>query len=295
VFDEADFVATTMGNPDEISLDPEPQPPRQGQAQRLSHQIQPNLPASALANAKVSTEIVTPSKPESSWTGPDLSRPQQLMAQQLSVTGNDTTTQKTPTAYPRPQHVQQQNNMAPPQPQSRNSQEANANGQSGSNVPPAAGFYSAKAVDILRENPNAAPKFDPHAESPSIRKTAGFDHTKSIPVSRPMLTGASPATNNTRDFINPTADVNRRIGAPGGSVIGSPMGRGPSTSSYRPLTRPAGVGNNGATPNPTLKRPPLNDVTNATGADTPTSVVGPNDPKRPRVMNGGERPTPTLP
>lgn len=188
----------------------------------------------------------------------------------------------------------------------------------GNNQPadPPSVFYSARAVDMLRENPQAAaltaPQFDPHSESPSIRKTAGVDHNKSVPITKPMIAGASPAANNTRDFINPSAEMHRRIGAPGGGGggFGSPMGRGQSTSSFRPLTRPSidprnvGAGNNNnnnaAVPNnrgpPGLqnangKRPPLGDVTNAppgpggTGATMPTS--GPGDPKRPRMSNEG--------
>lgn len=149
---------------------------------------------------------------------------------------------------------------------------------------------------MMRENPrNAAanaPVFDPHAESPSIRKTAGVDHTKSLPVSRPMLSsGASPAPNQSRDFINPSADMHRKIGVPGGA--GSPMNRGPSTSSYRPLTRPnvdskatanSPAANRGGfgPPNMNGKRPPLNDVTNASmpGGNGSTPIPNPNDPKK---------------
>jgi DNA repair and recombination protein RAD52 len=162
---------------------------------------------------------------------------------------------------------------------------------------PEAGFYSARAVDILRGNPQAppsiAPKFDPHAESPSIRKTAGIDHSKSIPVSRPMLSAAPPSANSTRDFINPSADMYRRVGAPGGNGIASPAGR-PQGSSYRPLTRPnidpRNAGNipgsnreNPALQHAGLKRPPLNDVTNASLPSGTASASGPSDLKRPKV------------
>lgn len=180
---------------------------------------------------------------------------------------------------------------------------------------PSAGFFSARAVDILRDNPStpaAAPQFDPHAQSPSIRKTAGVDHSKSVPVSKPMVTGAPPATNNTRDFVNPSADTQRKIGAPGGGGFGSPMNRGSTTSSYRPLTRPnvdsrtgpnaaaataaanraSGVGPQNMNANG--KRPPLNDVTNATvtsngnGDPVPSAV----DLKRPRLNAGESNPRP---
>lgn len=213
---------------------------------------------------------------------------------------------------------------------------------------PAVGFYSARAVDILRDNPRAspmAPKFDPHAESPSIRKTAGIDHMKSVPVSRKMLFGtaqspvvpgiggggggAAAATAGPggvssatgRNFINPSSDIHRRLGAPGGNNTNgpvSPANKGFTTSSFRPLTRPvvdnrnpANAPNialvnptattttttNNSTNNPdttrtsasathdlSLKRAPLNDVTNAS---VPGSVPGGGDIKRPRLSNDG--------
>ena len=178
------------------------------------------------------------------------------------------------------------------------------------NVPPGSqsvGFFSARVADTLRDNPNAAPlpgsQFDPHAESPSIRKTAGVDHTKSVPITRPMLGSASPAAGHSRDFVNPAADLQRKVGVPSGPPggMGSPLSRGPSTSSYRPLTRPnidpknapspAAISRGTSVPpqnNQNGKRPPLSDVTNAAtspGANPAPPAVGPTDPKRPRVSD----------
>jgi DNA repair and recombination protein RAD52 len=171
---------------------------------------------------------------------------------------------------------------------------------------PSAGFFSARAVDLLRDNPNSipsgAPQFDPHAESPSIRKTAGVDHTKSIPISRPMLGTASPApapAPNLREHVNPTPDLQRRVGAHGARMGSpSPISRGPSVSSYRPLTRPNPdqrsisnpvASNRGGVPpaqNLNGKRPPLVDVNmNDPSGAAGVPVSGPNDPKRPRVSD----------
>lgn len=245
--------------------------------------------------------------------------------------------QRQPTPGPRPQQPER-NSAAAPQAYSRSSQEVSSNAHGGSGIKseasagsadskpqqannnnqgqssgsdsesrvqpdPAAGFFSARAVDILRENPQAppsmAPKFDPHAESPSIRKTAGIDHSKSVPISKPMLAGISPSQNSTRDFINPSQDMHRRIGAPGGSGIASPVGRPQSTSSYRPLTRPnidprnagSNTGFNRENPaqqNASLKRPPLNDVTNSSLSSGASAMSGPGDPKRPKVNAEGQ-------
>ncbi|KAJ5176315.1 DNA repair and recombination protein radC [Penicillium canariense] len=182
------------------------------------------------------------------------------------------------------------------------------------------GFFSARAADLLRDNPNAAPipgsQFDPHAESPSIRKTAGIDHTKTVAVVR-TGNGVSPAPDKARprDYVSPAPDFQRRVGGPGGPTAGpgSPLSRGPSAGSFRPLTRP-GIDSRNA-PNPGTmnrggsvppqnmngKRPPLSDVTNANvspGTNPPEPTpAGPNDPKRPRVSDGapGQQQPPQAP
>ncbi|KAJ5238529.1 Rad52/22 double-strand break repair protein [Penicillium chermesinum] len=273
LFDEADFVVSaTGGNPDEISIDPEP--PRAQPPTPMNNPAAHRGPAAG----RFDPNVVTPSKPER-WNG------------QNGQTSNA------------PVPVKRE----PP------------SGLNQDSIPPSAsqtvGFYSARVADSLRDNPNAAPapgsQFDPHADSPSIRKTAGVDHTKSVPISRPMLAGASPAPNSSsRDFMNPATDLQRRVGAPGGPAggAGSPLSRGPSTSSYRPLTRPnvdqRSVSNptpmnGGSVPpqnNPNGKRPPLNDVTNATAEPSPPGVprsMGPNETKRPRVSDvAPEQPPP---
>ncbi|RMD40743.1 hypothetical protein DV735_g4393, partial [Chaetothyriales sp. CBS 134920] len=52
-------------------------------------------------------------------------------------------------------------------------------------------FYSARAAGKIDQDNNAihpteAPKFDPHAQSPSIRKTSGVDHSKSVRLTRSL-------------------------------------------------------------------------------------------------------------
>ena len=125
---------------------------------------------------------------------------------------------------------------------------------------PAAGFYTARAAESLQAGaappPHVAPPFNPHAESPSIRKTAGFDHSKTMPVTRkeegtgPAIPGpaAAPArasgggggpltrSHNVANVANPQADPSRRIGAPQGAGASPMANRG----MYKPpLKRPA--------------------------------------------------------
>lgn len=318
LFDEADFGVAANGNPDEITLEPEtqrkPQPPTPvTNPQNALSRPPANMPGPP---GRPNPAVVTPSKPERpSWNPAQAARqapvpPALNERQNLAAPNNPNLGQRrpTPTSAP-PQNAH--NITAAPSGQQRPAQNLahNAGGQAlvpGPNMDmpppgndsPSAAFFSARAVDMLRDNqsgPSAAPQFDPHTQSPSIRKTAGVDHTKSVPISKPMIAGTSPATNNSRDFVNPSTDMNRKIGAPGGGGFGSPMNRGQSTSSYRPLTRPNIDPRNGANPalqnrgsvgpqNMNGKRPPLNDVTNATtpGASGTAPMPGVVDLKRPR-------------
>lgn len=326
VFDEADFVANAAGNPDEVVLDLDtPQPIHRPQNRPQLPPAQERPQGYQQRVAPPNTAITTPIKPERQWNGATAT----TNAAVTNLNQNATTQRGGQAGNPR--GIIQTNNTANnissdelQRPKNtavgivKTEQPANAPNTMGNQVTmsnngpaePAIGFYSARAVDILRDNPRAspmAPKFDPHAESPSIRKTAGIDHTKSVPVSKPMLfgtpqspagPGAAASVGGGRNFINPATDVHRRIGAPGGNPggIASPVNKGFTTSSYRPLTRPA-VDNRNATNNtnnlnhpsattndPSLKRPPLNDVTNA---PLPGALSGSGDFKRPRLSSEG--------
>jgi len=165
-------------------------------------------------------------------------------------------------------------------------------------IPPV-GFYSARAATHVNSDSNAVipsniPKFDPHAESPSIRKTAGIDHNKTIPVKRgiggtpvvaspPVRDVVPPRTNPPRDFVNPSTDMHRRIGAPG---IGMQSPGTMPGSAYRPPTRrgpdpSVAGGGGGAQNNGIVKRPPLGDISNAHQSNT--SAANESDAKRQRI------------
>ena len=119
-------------------------------------------------------------------------------------------------------------------------------------------FFSAKAA-LADANPSAGtqnqPKqlFNPKAESPSIRKTPGIDHSSSKPVARngqhvpPANSQATSApSGNAGGFtplrqgisssqargtaLDPSLDQARRIGAPG---VGSPLA---NRGKYKPPT-----------------------------------------------------------
>lgn len=157
------------------------------------------------------------------------------------------------------------------------------------NVP--VGFVSGKAASALTEasggDPSALRPFDIHHESPSIRRTQGVDPRKSAPVRRSDIGAAPPAVLSQSapgapsgpigrpNFINPGADPNRRIGAPGS--MQSPMA---NRNAYKPpsmLKRPAPTDN-------AAGRPPLTDVSNM-----PQSAEGGNDPKKLKVEPNGQQ------
>ena len=328
LFDEADFGVAEAGNPDEIVIGPDAQQPptplNGPNANRAPHGNNFH------SNGRPNPAMVTPSKPGRPMNPgpaarqippPALNSRQNPPAPGIGQHANQTRVgpvhqQSVEQARVEPPGQQTSNpqfnkpttTTAGPPPVKRefglNNPDLKAQDMLPPGSSPSAGFFSARTADLLRENPHnpSATAFDPHAESPSIRKTAGVDHTKSLPVSKPMLSGASPGPSATRDFINPSQDMTRKIGAPGGSGIGSPMNRPPTTSSFRPLTRPnigpQTAANAPAPPaaapptanrpgfvppqNQNGKRPPLNDVTNAitSNGSGSASTVGVNDPKR---------------
>lgn len=165
------------------------------------------------------------------------------------------------------------------------------------------GFYSAKAAPNIDANNNfiiadaaAAPKFNPHAESPSIRKTSGVDHTKSVPLKRDL----KPDTNNATNVINPQLEPSRRVGAPSPGAQQPSVVRGPTTSAYRPPTRrgpdaaplPWNQTDQGTadTGQQVAKRTPLGDLSNVQHNVTAITLDG-ADAKRQRIQDSGQNGT----
>ena len=103
------------------------------------------------------------------------------------------------------------------------------------------------ADERLATLPNHLPAFNPHAESPSIRKTPGVDHKSSKPLTRELkhVSGApqavAAAISGTRNnIVNPQLDTTRRIGAPYSSSPMANRGMYKPPSMKRPLD--SGVG-----------------------------------------------------
>ena len=127
-------------------------------------------------------------------------------------------------------------------------------------IPQGPAFFSARAVPMVPEGqkadeipaqPNNLTVFNPHAESPSIRKTPGIDHNSSKPLTRDLKhvpgssqIAASAGLATRGNIVNPQLDATRRIGVPGSP---SPM---VNRGMYKPptLKRPSDVGNGGRVP-----------------------------------------------
>jgi DNA repair and recombination protein RAD52 len=152
-------------------------------------------------------------------------------------------------------------------------------------INPPIGFVTGRAAEALTKTDaptthlprNSA--FNPHAQSPSIRRTSGIDHNTShkvtaVDVQKAKVVGQPNAHPHAgpSNFMNPQADPARRIGVPSGA--------GQSPLANRGLYRPPGpaVG--------AVKRPALADVTNVAvgqaqvdgavdGADAKKVKVGP--------------------
>ncbi|KAL9641148.1 MAG: hypothetical protein Q9204_000246 [Flavoplaca sp. TL-2023a] len=144
-------------------------------------------------------------------------------------------------AQQRPQRAEQKDNPACPHGPSSFGTPPPAAFTSVSCSPPL-GFFTARAAETIQSAsgiPPQAPSFNPHLESPSIRKTAGVDHTKTKPVARELV-GAPPppavSSASRPNFVNPQVDKGRRVGMPGG--VASPLA---NRSSYKPpqMKRPA--------------------------------------------------------
>ncbi|KAL9011654.1 MAG: hypothetical protein Q9173_003514 [Seirophora scorigena] len=129
---------------------------------------------------------------------------------------------------------------------------------------PSIGFFTARAAETVQSFsglPLKASSFNLHLESPSIRKTAGVDHSKTKPVGRDIVNHAlqSPAAISVAagrpNFVNPQADKARRLGMPVGSA--SPLS---NRGSYKPPQMKRGADGNPLQ----SSRPALGDVTSTT-------------------------------
>ncbi|KAF6841824.1 DNA repair and recombination protein rhm52 [Colletotrichum musicola] len=272
-FDEADFAVVEGDHPDEVSLS-------SGATTNSGDRAASVVPIPAPA-PPVPQHMQTSNRPLGRSTsagnlGQPPQTPNRSHARPMGGYGN------------RPQPPNQPRGPTNPSvPSAPAASTANGNmttpGQAGGNPAEPVAFFSARAIQnipdaALQGNSADAPlmipagqqAFNPKAESPSIRKTPGIDHTSSKPLSRtgqhvPPTSTQSEGPSKSSGFMpvrpagagpapNPQFSQARRIGAPGGP--GSPLA---NRSSYRP---------------PTMKRPLQQDGQRQALADVSNNGAG---------------------
>lgn len=303
-FEVADFDGIDMEHPDEVALPAEPagpKPPSINHApERMPPRTKPDLttPSKALAMQGAISRGPRPTQ----VAGPPNIIPQPLPGQRPPSTTGPTNKPMIGTDS-RSTLEENSRSSSPSMPSQQSANQTGVQGTSAAmSAPRPAGFYSARAAGVIDANnnpiaaaPAAVPKFNPHAESPSIRKTSGINHSRSIPLKRDLI---PDSPNLATSIINPQSDPSRRVGAPGagGPVPGG--ARGPSTSAYRPPTRrgPEPIGGpptnavetgGGDRALPPARRTPLGDVSNVQHNVTAVTTDG-LDAKRQKVMDQGQ-------
>ena len=276
------------GHPDEVSLGPavssdhfrrrnslpNKQHPPAARVANPNHTQRPKSPLARNNSLCLHAAPQTPRNGEAGIQGPPPNRPPDLPVPAQQLSSSDIAQQ-----LPRPRLPQ---NAHP----STNAPQADLPLNETSSISdhePPVGFFTARAAESLQSGPGhlaEASAFNPHLESPSIRKTAGVDHTKTKPIGREAVgSAASPAVPLT-NFVNPQTDKTRRLGMPGGGA--SPL---QNRGSYKPpsIKRPA---------EPNGTRSALGDVTAASingasddGTDVKRQRVGMDVRKAP--ANGG--------
>lgn len=297
-FELEDFDAIEMAHPDEVTLSAEPE-----DAARKPVNGSERMPPPSRA------DLNTPSKPPVPIPRPAATKPasatttnivpQPLPGQRIQALSAPNA--KPPHASdPRMASVESSRSPSPHVPPEQFPQQLP--GRNGPTTGPSSrptGFYSARIAENVDEHnnvtaavPPTALKFNPHAESPSIRKTSGVDHNRSVPLKRDLKPDTAHVATN---VINPQFDQARKVGAPSpNGVIG---GQRSGTSSYRPPMRrgPESTGANMQNPGDggpeqnlqAARRMPLGDVSNMQHSVTAVTVDG-AEAKRQRVLDPGQ-------
>jgi DNA repair and recombination protein RAD52 len=271
-FDDAEFDDNDFDHPDAVVLPAEV----------------PDIPIAQHANQQMQRNLATPSRPPAGPPGMQhpSNRPHQPNQSLQRMPVNGATNPRLEESSLN-SHGQSSSPGLP-------SQHLQANAGA---PPQSVGFFSARAAEHLdgdnittaASNPNL--RFNMHSESPSIRKTAGVDHSRSSKLLREGL--QQEPLPPPQGMTHPRPDMAR----PTSFAPHSPMGR-PQTNQYRPPTRrgpesnpsaPTGMTHGGLDRgfNSGARRPPLSDVSNVQ-YNQPHSVTAKTqdgaDMKRQRVV-----------
>ncbi|KAI0018718.1 hypothetical protein F4780DRAFT_771586 [Xylariomycetidae sp. FL0641] len=268
-FDMADFGVVEDGHPDEVVL---PGSHHDSGGANSANSRRPSTTAFAGNGSDRSSKPPPPGRP--------LGQPPRPPNTPNQAPPRPSVPRPNPQQPPRPPSVASSSSRmnTPPPNVARPPNGANPPNPSNGAVPEAS-FFSARAVRVeeLPKDPSDkqddapaaavvldpnAKAFDPHMESPSIRKTPGIDHRSSKPLARNGV-HVPPAAREQQQQPNRVPNPSlRQIGAPGAG--GSPLA---NRGQYRPPTmkRPAGPAD----------RAPLAEVaTNSPAAAAAAGAVG---------------------
>ncbi|CZT20980.1 related to DNA repair and recombination protein rhm52 [Ramularia collo-cygni] len=206
-------------------------------------------------------------------------------------------------APPPARYQQQVGNGGAPQLNTTEAQRSNSSSDDSSHPPeprpqappPGApiGFVTGRRADVVNTPTGAGAAieglaFNPHAESPSIRRTQGVNPGKSAPITRDVLKAAREGQNQQQpaqqhppgatrsagaNYTNPSADMNRKIGMPQSPAGGGGFSGGRGSGAYKPPTSHG------------VKRSALGDVTNM---QLNQGMDGASDPKKAKIETGGK-------
>ena len=275
-FDEVDFAAPQGDEPDGVTIDPAVESEH---LQRRNVVPQKDIqPANHIPSESDRSRLRSPLPRNSPAAG--MFAPQIPAAIGWSVKVNNHPQNQRPPPPPFPQQPSSsasQSNEASRQQQNDHASIDHTPCLGSSNISghePPVGFFTARAAETLQNAhspPLTASPFNPHLESPSIRKTAGVDHTKTQPVNRDLISAPAVPSPQQRglNVVNPQADKARKLGMPGAA---SPL---QNRGSYKPphMKRSVDVG--------APARLALGDVTSAS-INVP-SGDGSGDVKRQRL------------
>lgn len=315
-FDDMDFInpdEVCLDDQESITAPMVMQPTNRNQGIRPAAAARQNSTSTAHNGKPVNGQMTT----QNGHGRPIPSHPQPQQRHAMPVQHQITTTgaPNAPQPYPRPQVKGQQpqsTNISsishatnPSKPQHIPPHPPNAAIPQSNNAPPKqhdppVGFFSAKAALPIADADGPppplganAPAFNPHTPG-QMRRTSGFDHSRSGKVLRQEVVattsksiGAGPsagvvpglAQDRPTNFINPQADLNRRIGMPPG-IVASPLANR-STAFKAPSIA------NAKRSFDATNRPPLSDVSNMQSGNSGTDSLA----KKPKMATNDQNTT----
>jgi len=263
-FDEVDFSVPCADHPDEVSLDADVPSARFRKRNGMPDRGNPisvenNRPRSPPSQNNSNASKQGPQTPQSDVLTPIViiahgtaakAQPPQVLSHQHRQCNSAPVTNVKDTPRPAEQTQQLLSNAMP-------DEDPRCQSSSLSAHEPPLGFFTARAAESLQNGLAStvkAPAFDPYLESPSIRKTAGVDHTKTKPINREIVAAPAVPASLRANVVNPVTDKTRKVGMPA-------------------ISGPSPLQNRGSYKRPQLKRAPEDTGSRSALTDVPPYML----------------------